>query len=90
MLGEAAFVDLRETHLTDSRGRLQFVDFAWPPSPTKPLHAFGNRARTDQHHFLALRAQRCDLRGPTADRSMIEAAPVIGDEARADFHYQSP
>jgi hypothetical protein len=34
-----------------------------------------------------LRAQGGNLRGPAADSSMIEAAPVIRDEARTDFHY---
>src|ERR1700722_4825742 len=90
MFSEAAFIPLRESHLPDCGGGLQFVDFAWAFGPAKPLHTFGNCPRTHQHNLFSLCAQRSDLRRPAADRGMIETAPVICDEARPDFHYQSP
>src|ERR1700754_1477603 len=90
MLSEAAFIYLRKPHLPDRSSRLQFVDHARPFGPAEALHAFGNCPGTDEHDLLALFAQRGDLRSPTADRRMVETAPVVGDEARADFHYQSP
>ncbi|CAM2152434.1 hypothetical protein PT2222_280081 [Paraburkholderia tropica] len=90
VFGETAFVDLREPHLPDRRRCLQFVDLTRSLAPAEALHALGNRARTDEHDFLALRAQGRDLRGPTADGRMIEPTAVVGDEARTDFHYQTP
>ena len=86
---EAAFVHLRQAHLADGRGGLQFVDFARTLRPAEPLNALGDRARTDQHDFLALLAQRCNLRGPAGDGRVVEPATVVGDEARSYFHYQS-
>ena len=90
VLGKAALVDLRETHLPDCRGSLKLVDLTWPLRPAEPLHAFGDRARTHEHDLLALRTQRRNLRGPAADCRMIEPTAVVGDEARTDFHYQTP
>ncbi|EEC36082.2 hypothetical protein BUC_3793 [Burkholderia pseudomallei 576] len=89
VFGKPALVYLREPHLPDGRGRLQLVDLARPLAPTEALHAFRDRARADEHHFLARAAQRGDLGGPSADGVMIEPAAVVGDEARAHFHYQA-
>ena len=60
-----------------------------PPLEAESLHAFGNRTGAHQHDFLAERAQLCDLRRPFCDRRMIEAAPVVGDQRRADLDDQA-
>jgi hypothetical protein len=89
VLGETAFVDLRQAHLANGSSGLQFVNFTRPLGPAQPMNTLGNRTGTDQHDFLALPAQRGNLRGPTRDGRVVEPSPVVGHQARSHFHYES-
>jgi hypothetical protein len=51
--------------------------------PAQALHAFGDRAAGNQHHFALHAAQGGDLRGPGGDGVLVEAGAAIGDEAAA-------
>ena len=88
-LRERRFVGLHESHLADGRRRLQLVHRRRPRGPAEPLHALGDRARRDEHDVLARVLQLGDLRRPRGDGGGVEAASVVGDEARADLDHQA-
>ena len=80
MLAEAGLVDLCQPHLADRGAGLQLMDAGGPALETEALHAFGDRAGTDQHHLLAECAQMGDLHGPFGDRGMVEAFAIVGHQ----------
>ena len=87
---EVRFVRARQAHLADGRGRLKFMDLLRTLRPAEPLHAFGDRSARDQQHLLAEFPQPGHLGGPARDRLEVEAAAVVGHEAAADLHDDTP
>ena len=67
-LRERRLVRLDETHLADRGRRLQLVHRRRARGPAEPLDALGDRARRDEHDFLARVLQLGDLRRPARRR----------------------
>ena len=89
MRAKAGFVDLHQTHLTHRRGRLQLVHGVRPAAPVQALHALGDSATGDQHHFMSLRPQRGNLSRPVGDGLAIQATPTVSDQRAAHLDHQS-
>ena len=85
VLVERAFVGLHQAHLPDGRRRLQFMHGIGTLFPAQTLHAFGDGAGGDEHHFATARAQGGDLLRPVGDGLNVQAGATVGNEAAADF-----
>ena len=83
MFREARFVHLHQAHLANCGSRLQFVDGSGTLGPAQSLHAFSDGTTGDQHHLAPESRQLCNLLRPRVDGGLIQAAPVIGDQAGA-------
>ncbi len=87
---KSGLVDLRQAHLADGGRGLQRRHLARPYGPAQAQHALGDGARTHHQDFLALLAQQRELARPLADRCLVEARAVVGDQAGADLDDDAP
>src|SRR5215210_6840765 len=81
------FVSLHEPHLPNGGRGLQFVQGPWTLAPTQPAHTFGDRARGDQHDFLAGLAKSRDLFRPAPNRRKIQTAPLVANQRAANLDH---
>jgi hypothetical protein len=85
VLGEGAFVDLRQAHLADGGGGLQLVHLVRALGPAQALHAAAMAPEDTSTTSLPAFAQCGDLARPVADGVEIEPGAVVGDEGGADL-----
>src|ERR1700722_18561639 len=85
------FVGMRESDLTNSRGRLTFLQFELAGAQREVTPPQRDGARGDQNHFLPALAAGSHIRRQALEPSAIEAALVaIYQQARADFDDDTP
>src|SRR5574343_430187 len=85
VLVEGGLVGFDQSGLADGGGGLLFMNGFRAAAPAQALYAAGDGTGGNDDDFLALLAQEGDLACPVTDGGEIEAAPVVGDERRADF-----
>ena len=89
MRAETALIGLDQPHLPDGGGGLEFGKQRRPLLPAEALDALGDGAAGDQHDLFVQRGEPGDLRRPQCQALMVEAAPLVGYQAAADFHHQA-
>ena len=82
---EGGFVGLGESHLADGCCCLQFVEGGGAARPAEAFDAFGDGAAGNEDDADAALFEGGDLRCPTVEGVLVDAAPFGGDEAGADF-----
>ena len=80
VFGKRDLVSLRQAHLPDGGGGLEFMHRGGAFGPAKAGHALGDGAARDQHDLLALLVQQGDLACPLRDGIEVKAPAVVGDE----------
>src|SRR5260364_448208 len=85
IFAKTTFIRFRQSHLTNRRRGLHFLNSVRTLTPAEPPHPFSTRARTHERHLLAQIFQTGDLRRPASDGLMIESAPFVGDQTGAYF-----
>ena len=94
LLAQLGFVHLRQTHLADGGGGLQFVDFTRAHLPAQALHALGHGAagnHDDFPVFCARAAHQCrQLPAPFANGHLVQAPAFVGHQAGAHLHHYAP
>gem|GEM_PF-4860709 len=87
---ESVLVGVDECGLADGGGRLQQGRLFGALCPAQALHAGGDRPRGDEADAPPFLEEAGDLLCPAADRLVIQAAAVGGDERAADLDHEEP
>ena len=93
IFSQLGFIDVGQTHLTHGRRGLKLVDGLGSALPTQAFHALCNGTRRDHDQLSWWRIpvpfdEERHLTTPLPNRLLIQATPLIGDQARADFDHQ--
>src|SRR5574343_94584 len=85
VLVEGGLVGFDQASLADGGSSLLFMNGFRAAAPAQAPYAAGDGTGGNHDDFLTLLAQEGDLACPVTDGGEIEAAPVVGDERRADL-----